>query len=142
LPRNGVRKPLTHACNDLKSSNEICVLSQAIRPVRNWQRCRSAAEWLQKTLQKSCEVGHCSIAKFRLPKRCYRQPFASGKKRFGSGTETLKKDNRRCRITAHPQQFIRSDRQQLGSGLIAKWTLQDISKWAEKCKECTYYLQK
>ena len=30
LLRNGVREPLTHACTDLKSSNEICVLSQVI----------------------------------------------------------------------------------------------------------------
>ena len=31
LLQNGVREPLTHACTDLKSSNEICVLSQVIK---------------------------------------------------------------------------------------------------------------
>ena len=62
-----------------------------IPPVRNRQRCRSAAEWLQKALQKSCQVGHCSIAKFWLFKRCHGEPFASDKRRFGSGPKTLKK---------------------------------------------------
>ena len=60
-------------------------------PVRNRQRCRSAANWLQKALQKSCEVGRCSIAKFWLLKCCHGQPFASDKKRFGSGAKNAKK---------------------------------------------------
>ena len=60
-------------------------------PVRNRQRCCSAVEWLQKPLQKSCEVGRCSSAKFWLLKRCHGQPFASDEKRFGSGMKTLKK---------------------------------------------------
>ena len=30
LLRNGVHEPLTHACTNLKSLNEICVLSQVI----------------------------------------------------------------------------------------------------------------
>ena len=32
---NGVREPLTHACTDLKSSNEICVLSQVITTLQH-----------------------------------------------------------------------------------------------------------
>ena len=71
------------------------------KPVRNRQYCCSAAEWLQKALQKSCKVGRCSSAKFWLLKCCHRQRFASDK---CFGTKTLKKDNQRCRITTHSLQ--------------------------------------
>ena len=36
------------------------------RPVRNAQRCCSAAEWLQEALQNSCKKAGCSSRKFWL----------------------------------------------------------------------------
>ena len=75
-------------------------MSSKEHPVRNRQPCCSAAEWLQKALQKSCEVGCCSSAKFRQLKQCHGQRFASDKKRFSSDTKTPKKDNQRCWIAA------------------------------------------
>ena len=38
----------------------------AFTPVRNAQRCCSAAEWLQEALQNSCKEAGCSSRKFWL----------------------------------------------------------------------------
>ena len=39
---------------------------KCLLPVRNEQRCCSAAEWLQEALQKSCKRARCSSRKFWL----------------------------------------------------------------------------
>ena len=41
-------------------------MSALIKPVRNAQRCCSAAEWLQEALQNSCKEAGCSSRKFWL----------------------------------------------------------------------------
>ena len=46
----------------------VCTLGNVVKelPVRNAQRCCSAAEWLQEALQNSCKEAGCSSRKFWL----------------------------------------------------------------------------
>ena len=47
---------------EIQCNNVVFLLT----PVRNAQRCCSAAEWLQEALQNSCKEAGCSSRKFWL----------------------------------------------------------------------------